>query len=130
VLRIRGNTAEEKMKQILDRKTLDSALDTLDRARDGIGDAWRQLGMVEFRKPWIQRKSMASRVGSRPWLSGIVIFSSVLAGVAAILYLRKRKQVANRYNMGETDEARDLSREENVDGVAAGMQREETFRSP
>jgi hypothetical protein len=90
------------MKQILDRKTLESARESLDTARNGIGVAWREIRKVELRKPWVYHQSMGNRLGSRPWLSGIVIFSTVLAACAAILYIRKRKQVANRYNMGES----------------------------
>jgi hypothetical protein len=111
------------MIEIMDRKTLDNA-------RDGIGEAWKQFGKVEFRKPWIYRKTMADRMGARPWFSGIVLFATVLAGIGAILYFRKRKQVANRYNMGEAETAGDSMGSPVGEGFGKADRREESFRSP
>lgn len=111
------------MIEIIDRKTLDSA-------REGIGEAWKQLGKVEFRKPWVYRKTMSDRMGSRPWFSGIVLFGSVLAIIGTILYFRKRKQVADRYNMGEGDLAGDSMGGPVGEGFNRSERREESFRSP
>ena len=82
---------------------------------DGMGSAWtgakKQAGRIEFRTPFIYNKPSAAK----PWLLGLAIFSAVAAVSAAFFYFRKRKQVSDRYNMGEADSAETLdsiSREE------------------
>ncbi|GEM_PF-5050181 len=111
------------MIELIDRKSMENA-------RDGITGAWNQIGKVEFRKPWVYRKTMTNRMGSRPWLSGIFLFTSVLALVGAILYFRKRKQVADRYNMGEAETAGDSLGSPIREGFGRMERREESFRSP
>ena len=82
---------------------------------EGLGTAWKgartQAGRIEFRTPFIYNKPSPAT----PWLLGFAIFSAAAAVFAGIFYYRKRKQVSDRYNMGESDagETMDsISREE------------------
>jgi hypothetical protein len=82
---------------------------------DGMGTAWKgakkQAGRIEFRTPFTYSKPSAAK----PWLLGLAIFSAVAAIAAGVFYFRKRKQVSDRYNMGEADSGETLdsiSREE------------------
>jgi hypothetical protein len=87
------------MIQSINRKTLESMRDGV---KDGVGSAWKQVRRVEFRTPWIYKAPIA---GPKPWFLGLAILGSVLAVIGGILYFRKRKQVADRYTMGEPDAA-------------------------
>lgn len=88
------------MKATLDRKTLESMRNGF---KDGAGAAWEQAReqarRVEFRTPWTYRKPLSATLGAKPWLVGVLVFSAVLTALAAVLYFRKRKQVADHYNM-------------------------------
>lgn len=82
---------------------------------DGMGTAWqgarKQAGRIEFRTPFIYNKPSAAK----PWLLGIALFAAAAAIVAGVFYFRKRKQVSDRYNMGDMDSGETLdsiSREE------------------
>ena len=82
---------------------------------EGMGTLWtgakKQAGRIEFRTPFIYNKPSPAK----PWLLGLAIFSAVAAVVAGVFYYRKRKQVSDRYNMGETESGETLdsiSREE------------------
>jgi hypothetical protein len=88
------------MVQMIDKKTLKRVGSGVS---EGAGSAWKQArkqaGRIEFRAPWVYHRPM----GGKPWLLGILIFSSVAALIGGLLYLRKRKQVSDRYTMGEPD---------------------------
>lgn len=92
---------------------------TLETFRDGIlcgAEAIReQASRVSFRTPWTYRRPIRESLVSRPWLVGLVVFSSVLAALSAYFYLRKRKQVADHFTM-----APDLETE-SWDGVEDGV---------
>jgi hypothetical protein len=81
---------------------------TLETFRDGIlcgAEAVReQAGRISLRTPWTYRKPAGAALVSRPWLLGLVVFSSVLTALVAFLYLRKRKQVADHYKMGPRED--------------------------
>ena len=82
---------------------------------ENVGTAWegakKQAGRIEFRTPFVYTKPSPAK----PWVLGLAIFSAVAAVAALVFYFQKRKQVADRYNMGdaESDESLDsVSREE------------------
>lgn len=82
---------------------------------EGMGSAWKgarqQAGRLEFRTPFIYSKPSSAK----PWLLGLAVFAAVAAVMAGAFYFRKRKQVSDRYNMGEADSGETLdsiSREE------------------
>lgn len=100
------------LKEMVDKKIL---REIGQGVSDGVGSAWtgakKQAGRIEFRTPFIYTKPSAAK----PWVLGLAIFSAVAAVAAALFYFRKRKQVADRYNMGDADSGETLdsiSREE------------------
>src|SRR5690606_22482927 len=80
----------------------------LETFRDGVicdAEAVReQASRLRLRTPCTFRKPMGASLASRPWMVGLVVFTSVLAALTAYFYFRKRKQVAAHYNMA-TDPA-------------------------
>lgn len=73
--------------------------------RDGVGGLWEgSLGKLGVRNP-VQARSRFAGIGRRPGLAAILSVVSVLAGAGLLLYLRKRRQVAEHYNMGESEGA-------------------------
>lgn len=81
----------------------------------GMGTAWKgaktQAGRIEFHAPFTYRAPSPAKA----WLIGLAILSAAAAIIAGVFYFRKRKQVSDRYNMGdsETGETLDsISREE------------------
>lgn len=72
---------------------------------DGVGDLWKGgLGRLGVRNP-VQAGSRLSGIGRRPGLAAILSVISAFAGAGLLLYLRKRRQVAEHYNMGESEGA-------------------------
>ena len=69
----------------------------------GMGTAWKgaktQAGRIEFRTPFTYSKPSPAK----PWLLGLAVLSAAAAIIAGVLYFRKRKQVSDRYNMGESE---------------------------
>jgi|GEM_PF-2681205 len=82
---------------------------TLETFRAGVlcgAEAVReQASRIRLRAPWTYRKPMGASLASRPWLVGLVVFSSVLTALTAYFYFRKRRQVADHYNMATDPEA-------------------------
>ena len=65
---------------------------------DSMDTAWRASKRVQFRKPWIYDQPSAARTGG--WIS-LGFLSIAALAIGAWLYFRKRKEVADRYTMGE-----------------------------
>lgn len=65
--------------------------------RDGMDTAWKASRRMQFRSPVVYDKP-GMRAGS--WL-GLGLISIAAVALGAWLYFRKRKQVADRYTMGE-----------------------------
>lgn len=69
---------------------------------DGVGRLWNgSLGKLGFRKP-VKGSFLLAGIARRPGLTAILSVFSALATVGVLLYLRKKRQVAEHYNMGET----------------------------
>jgi hypothetical protein len=87
------------MLQEMSRKAMngmrDGMLEGVDRARD-------TMGRVQWRTPWTYRKSVG---WGSPWMAASLAAASLLVGLAAFLYFRKRRQVADRYTMGTSAES-------------------------
>ena len=65
--------------------------------KDGMDTAWKASRRVQFRSPLVYDKP-SIRAGG--WIGlGLVSIAAIVLG--AWLYFRKRKQVADRYTMGE-----------------------------
>jgi hypothetical protein len=94
-----GQPGGLSMIKAMNRKTLETMRDGV---KSGADTALKQARRVEWRTPWIYRKPVRP-LGDKPWLLGVLIFSSVAAVIGGILYFRKRKQIADRYTMGEPD---------------------------
>lgn len=88
------------MIKVMNRKTFEGMRDGV---RNGADMAMKQARRVELRTPWVYRKPMGTSLGSKPWMLGILLFSSIAAVIGGILYFRKRKQIADRYTMGESE---------------------------
>ncbi|MDB5106112.1 MAG: hypothetical protein JWP91_3801 [Fibrobacteres bacterium] len=90
------------MVKVIDQKTLNGVRNGVS---ESAGKAWKQARIqasrVEFRTPWVYTKPSAAK----PWFLGIAIFTSVIAVIAGVMYYRKRKQVSDRYTMGESEGA-------------------------
>lgn len=86
------------MVKMIDKKTFENMKSG---ARDGMGIALKQAKRIEWRTPWVYHKP----AGSKSWLLGISLLSATAAIIGVILYFRKRKQVADRYTMGESEAA-------------------------
>jgi hypothetical protein len=66
--------------------------------KDGMDTAWKASRRMQFRSPVVYDKPAAIRAGS--WI-GLGLFSIAAVALGAWMYFRKRKQVADRYTMGE-----------------------------
>lgn len=73
--------------------------------REGMGGLWEgSLGRMGVRNP-VQRSSWLAGIGRRPGLTAILSVLSAFAAAGLVFYLRKRRQVAEHYNMGENEGA-------------------------
>lgn len=95
--------AEKKRMESMNHKTYEAFRDGLLSGAETIRE---HAGRVHLRTPWTYRKPMGAAFVSRPWLVGLVVFSSVLAVLTAYFYLRKRKQVADHYNMAPEEKGK------------------------
>ena len=92
------------MMKSMNQKTFEGLRDGIKSgSRTAFKQARKHARRVEFRTPWLYRKPIASSLGPKAWVVGIMLCSSVLALIGGILYFRKRKQVAERYTMGEPE---------------------------
>lgn len=87
------------MKYAINRKTFAGMSDGVAK---GAGAAMKAARKVEFRTPWVYHRTPGI-LGPKPWLVGLLFLSSAAAFLGGLLYFRKRKQVADRYTMGESD---------------------------
>jgi hypothetical protein len=98
------------MVKIIDKKTYENMKYGV---KDGMGTALKQAKRIEWRTPWVYHKPAASKT----WILGITL--AVVAIIGGILYFRKRKQVADRYTMGEKDAANGFDPSESRDEILA-----------
>ncbi|MDB5050728.1 MAG: hypothetical protein JWO30_3799, partial [Fibrobacteres bacterium] len=64
------------MIKVMNRKTFEGMRDGV---RNGADMAMKQARRVELRTPWVYRKPMGTSLGSKPWMLGILLFSSIAA---------------------------------------------------
>ena len=86
------------MIKAINSKTIENLRDGM---RDGFDTAWKASRRMQFRSPVVYDKP-AMRSGS--WI-GLGLISMAAVALGAWLYFRKRKQVADRYTMGDRGEA-------------------------
>jgi len=83
--------------------------------RDGVETAWDRMGRVQWTRPWSYVRSRKPALSANPWVL-VAAGAAVVIGIAAYFWLRKRRQVADHYTMGETGSA--AGHEMNGRGVA------------
>jgi hypothetical protein len=86
------------MIKVISSKTIENLRDGV---KDGMDSAWKASRRMQFRSPVVYDKP-AMRSGS--WI-GLGLLSMAAVALGAWLYFRKRKQVADRYTMGDRKEA-------------------------
>ncbi len=98
----------------LNNETIENLRDTM---MDGLGTAWKAAKRMEVRSPLVYRQPPAARAGG--WI-GLALLSIAALAAGAWLYMRKRKQVADRFTIGEGPAAEWPSGRVPAEGGAVG----------
>jgi hypothetical protein len=83
------------MIKVISSKTIENLRDGM---KEGVDTAWKASKRMQFRSPVVYDRPFLARTSG--WL-GIGILSAAAMALGAWLYFRKRKEVSDRYTMGE-----------------------------
>ena len=92
----------------MNRNATWKAVDGIRDSAEGIWESglekFRESGLnnLTFQSP-IRRRNWTDNLGSKAVLISVLSITGALAAIGAYLYLRKRKQVADHYTIGELD---------------------------